>query len=54
MWIKGEPAVEGDTENHDLVGNLDQGHGNVDNGGIRKCLCAFCGCLGLLLRICQG
>ena len=36
MWVEDEPAVEGDTENTDLIGDLDQESGDVDNGDIRK------------------
>ena len=41
MWVEGEPAVEGDAENLDLVGNVEQGACDVDSGGIRKCSRAF-------------
>ena len=38
--VKGEPAVEHEPENLDLVGNLDQGTDDVDSGSIRSvCVC---------------
>ena len=29
MWVIGEPAFDGDAENLDLVGNLEEGPGDV-------------------------
>ena len=43
MWVEGEPSVEGNAENLELDGNLDQGSGDVDKDGIMKCLSAL-GC----------
>ena len=45
-----KPAAEGGAENLGIVGNIDQGPGDVDIGSIRKCSCA----LGVVYDYCFG
>ena len=41
--VKGEPAVKGDAEHLDRVGNLDQGPVDIDRGRVMKSSCTVIG-----------